>query len=73
MSETDSPKHIKLIKQVTIPLLLFFWGIAVGGFQVFPYVLIAEPFENLQAWYMGSREGRQLNLREKLEDPLTDH
>ena len=68
----NQPKHIRLIKQFTLPILLFIWGIAVAGFHVFPYVLIAEPFENLQAWYMGSREGRQLSFKEKLEDFLTD-
>ena len=68
-----TPEHIRFIKQITLPILLFIWGIAVGGFQVFPYAFIAEPFEELQAWYMGSREGRQLSLKEKLEDLLTDH
>ena len=72
MSEADSPKHIQLIKKITLPLLIFFWGIAVAGLQVFPYGLIAEPLEDLQAWYLGSREGRQLSLKEKLADLLTD-
>ena len=74
MSESDHtvPKHIKLIKVTVIPLLCFFWGIGVGGLQIFPFSLIEDPLTNVQAWWLGAQEGNQLNFKQKLSELLFD-
>jgi len=70
--ELITPKHIQVIKMVMIPVIFFIWGVGVGGFNIFPFQIVEKPLNNLQSWWFGAQEGRQLSLSQKLSDLLLD-